>query len=314
MADPHPPAPSPEGRGVDTPLLIAVMGTTASGKTPLAEGLAEALDAQLINADSFQVYRGLDIGTAKPADRSKYLLLDIKEPTEDFGVGEFVQLASGQLSKLFDKERNAIVVGGTGLNIRALFQGYSEMRPLPDPELRQELMEILSQVGMDGLAARLKEADPIAASKVDLKNPARVRRALEKALDPRPPIRLEVPPFRKAKIALNPTPESLNQRIRPRVEAMVQNGWVEEVRRLMGEGIPRSAPGLRAIGYRALYDHLAGIMALDAALGGIETETRQYAKRQRTWLRTEPNLTVLEGELTTEHAIELALRAIEAPN
>ena len=94
---------------------------------------------------------------------------------------------------------------------------------------------------------------------------------------------------------------------------MVQNGWVEEVRRLMGEGIPKSAPGLRAIGYRALYDHLAGIMALDAALEGIETETRQYAKRQRTWLRTEPNLRVLEGEPTTEHAIEMALKIVEAP-
>jgi tRNA dimethylallyltransferase len=94
---------------------------------------------------------------------------------------------------------------------------------------------------------------------------------------------------------------------------MVQNGWVEEVRRLMGEGIPKTAPGLRAIGYRALYEHLEGIMALNAALEGINTETRQYAKRQRTWLRTEPNLRVLEGEPTTEHAIEMALKIVEAP-
>ena len=313
MAGPHPPAPSPEGRRGDVPLLIAVMGATASGKTPLAERLAKALDAQLINADAFQVYRGLDIGTAKPTDKSKYHLLDIKHPTEEFGVGEFVGLAAQILSELFAKGRNAVVVGGTGLNIRALFQGYSEMRPLPDPELRQELTEIQSREGMEGLAKRLREADPAAASKVDLKNPARVRRALEKAIDPRPSIKLELPPFHKVKVALDPSAEALSQRIHQRVGAMVQNGWVEEVRRLMGEGIPKSAPGLRAIGYRALYGHLEGIMALDAALEGIRTETRQYAKRQRTWLRSEPNLRVLEGELTTEHAIDMALRIIEAP-
>jgi len=297
--------------GAKVPVLV---GPTAVGKTAVALALAAHWPLEIVSADSRQVYRRLDIGTAKPTDKSKYLLIDIKEPTEDFGVGEFVQLASNELSKIFDSGRNAIVVGGTGLNIRALFEGYAEMRPLPDPELRQELVEIQSRNGMEGLVTRLREADPVAASKVDLKNPARVRRALEKALDPRPPIQLKVPPFRKTKIALNPSPETLNKRFRPRIEAMVQNGWVEEVRRLMGEGIPKSAPGLRAIGYRALYDHLAGIMALDAALEGIETETRQYAKRQRTWLRTEPDLKVLEGELTTEHAMELALRAIEAPN
>src|SRR5689334_3511641 len=116
------------------------MGPTGSGKTEVAEAIAERLGAQLINADAFQVYRGMDIGTAKPTEKHRYRLLDLKQPNAGFGVGEFVQLASEELRELHHEGRDAVVVGGTGLYIRALFEGYAEMVSPPDPNLRSELM------------------------------------------------------------------------------------------------------------------------------------------------------------------------------
>jgi tRNA dimethylallyltransferase len=286
------------------------MGPTASGKTPLAEALAEEFEAQLINADAFQVYRGLDIGTAKPEAKNRYELLDIKDPIEGFGVGEFVELAGKLLQRLWRESRSAIVVGGTGLYIRALMEEYGEMAPPPDPELRRELVELQETGGVDALARRLRAADPAAAEKVDLRNPARVRRALERALDPRPPIRLEIPPFQKVKLGLMPNAEILGARIDSRVERMVQNGWTAEVRRLMEFGVPFEAPGLQAIGYRALYRHLGGHLLLEDALEAIRAETKQYAKRQRTWLRREPGLKILDGGAMAKDAKDKALRTI----
>lgn len=286
------------------------MGPTASGKTALAEALASELDAQLINADAFQIYRGLDIGTAKPSEKDLYRLIDIRDPVEPFGVGEFVALASEVLRELHPQGRSAIVVGGTGLYIRALTQGYTEMRPLPDPALRSELMRREAVHGLPSLYSELARVDPEVAARIDSQNPARVRRALEKALDPHPPIKIELPNFRQRKIAICPNIENCNARIDLRIRLMVQNGWVDEARRLVGEGIPGDAPGLRAIGYRGLMDHVRGVLSLEAAMEGISLETRQYAKRQRTWLRSEPNLWVLEDGQTTEHALNEAMRYV----
>lgn len=286
------------------------MGPTASGKTALAEAIAEELGAQLLNADAFQIYRGLDIGTAKPVQRERYRLLDLISPLEEFGVGAFVELAAKELAGLWSQGRSAILVGGTGLYIRALMEGYGEMRPPPDPQIRADLMRIEAESGLEELANRLRAIDPEAAHCVDLKNPVRVRRALERALDPSPPVRVVLPPFEHRKIAVNVIAEQLNARIDSRIDSMMQNGWVDEVRRLMGEGVPREAPGLRAIGYRALYDFVSGVMSHAAAIEGIRIETRQYAKRQRTWLRSEPNLAWLASGQTTEHALKDAMRIL----
>ncbi len=298
------------GRPSSTPFLIGVMGPTASGKSALAEALAAELDAVLLNADAFQVYRGLDIGTAKPADRANYRLLDLIEPTESFGVGAYVGRAAEVLADLFGERRSAVVVGGTGLYVRALFEGYAEMRPPPDPELRAQLEADRAANGLGALVRRLEALDPKAAGSIDLQNPVRVRRALERALDPRPGLRVEIPNFRRFKVAIVPKPEITSARIDSRLDFMVYNGWVDEVRRLMGEGNPREAPGLRAIGYRSLYDHLLGMVSLPEAIETIRAETRQYAKRQRTWLRSEPNLTVLPDCQTAEQALSETMKLI----
>jgi hypothetical protein len=199
-------------------------------------------------------------------------------------------------------------VGGVGRGLRSETErgrrrGNWALRPAPDPALRDELEDRLAREGLESLADELQQRDPEAAAKLDLRNPARVRRALERALDPQPPLRFSLPPFRKAKLALVPSADAAERRIAARLEAMLEAGWVEEVRALREAGVPREAPGMRAIGYRSLWDHVVGVSSLAVAAESIRSETRRYAKRQRTWLRSEPNLTVWEGELTAEQAL-----------
>lgn len=280
------------------PVLIAVMGPTGSGKTSFAERLAGALGAQLLNADAFQIYRGMDIGTAKPENRERYRLLDLKEPNEPFGVGEFVRLANSELQDLFREGRSAVVVGGTGLYIRALFEEYADMAEAADPNLRQELMARLRDEGLESLVPELLAKRPDAAQKIDLRNPVRVTRALERLSSPGPRIRYELPPFVRTKFALMPRREVLDASIETRHRRMVQNGWVQEVKRLLLAGYCPTDPGFRAIGYRNWASHLEGNVGLEETTATIIAETRRYAKRQRTWIRSEPSVTLIDPEST----------------
>lgn len=288
------------------PLLIAIMGPTASGKTPLAEAISEELKAELINADAFQIYRGLNIGTAKPRDRDRYHLLDIKDPNEAFGLGAWLDLVHPILTELYRRDRHAVVVGGTGLYIRALLEEYAEIAPPPDPDLRRELSETPIEI----LRLRLAKEWPEVAAKTDLANPRRVRRALERILGPTLGTPASLPPFNKIKVGLDPGPEMIKQRITTRLEEMVHNGWAREVERLREAGFRLHDPGLRAIGYRAMWDHLDGKSTLDEAMARTEIETRQYAKRQRTWLRAEPSLQLLSSDSPAVELRELARRAM----
>jgi len=280
------------------PFLVGVMGPTASGKTDLAEELAVILDAQLVNADAFQIYRGMNIGTAKPERKSEYRLLDIRNPSEGFGVGEYVSLAEVVLRECWEARRNVVVVGGTGLYIRALFEEYGEMAAAPDPDLRNRLNEKT----LDELVAELQQADRASAERVDLRNRVRVQRALERIYTPEPSVPVRLPPFQKRKYAVVRDPAETVERITRRVEAMVKNGWVQEVRQLANAGYAPTDPGLRALGYRAVWQHLNGEVELNEAVATTIAETRRYAKRQRTWLRSEPNLMVLDSGNALVHA------------
>lgn len=293
------------------PLLVAVMGSTASGKTALAEALADSLEAQLINADAFQVYRGFDIGTAKSPRKAEYELIDIKEPDEAFGLGEWLLKTTEVLQRLWLDGRSAIVVGGTGLYIRALFQEYAEVAPAPDEALRRELMDRERAEGLEVLSAELVARDPTAAARVDLNNPVRVRRALER-LQGGLGQRVEVPPFRKVKLGLLPPAEVVDPLISQRVEEMFEDGWVEELERLMKSGVAKDVPAMRAHGYRAIYDTLlSGSDDWQPVKDGIALEVRQYAKRQRTWLRKEPELRVLQNWSDTAAAFEEAISVLK---
>ncbi|MGV3617083.1 MAG: tRNA (adenosine(37)-N6)-dimethylallyltransferase MiaA [Fimbriimonas sp.] len=280
------------------PLLIAVMGPTASGKSDLAEALAHDLDARLLNADAFQIYRGMDIGTGKPEDRGRYDLLDLKDPDEGFGVGEYVLRASARLHELYAERRHAVVVGGTGLYVRALFEEYVDLAAEPDPELRIRL----NGMTLDEKKTELTRVAPEVAVRIDLQNPARVQRALERALGRSTSLQWHLPPYRKLKLAIVPETGETETRVANRVQAMVHNGWVLEIEELRRRGFKSDDPGFRAIGYRTLLRHADGELGREEAMATTIAETRGYAKRQRTWLRSEPNLIQLERDDPLEDA------------
>jgi len=266
------------------------MGETASGKTDLAEALADELGAQLVNADAFQVYRRMDVGTAKSARKDEYRLVDLIDPNVTFGAGHFTQLAAEVLRECHQAGKDVILVGGSGLYVRALFEGYSEMGGPPDADLRAELNARRERDGLESLVEQLKELDPSTAAVIDLKNPMRVQRAIERKLRPIQTKPVDLPPFRRLKIAIRIEESELVLRLRQRTQKMMHNGWIEEVSLLKHHGFRLEDPGLRAIGYRSLWRHLDGEISREEALEEIERDTRRFAKRQRTWLRAEPNL------------------------
>lgn len=287
------------------------MGPTASGKSLLAESLADRLSAVLINADAFQVYRGLDIGTNKPSNIQRYRLIDIKSPNESFGLGEWIGLAHRELRQAFSTGRNVIVVGGTGLYVRALFEQWTDLGKAPNPELRESLMDQERREGAEALVLRLKELDAEAASRLDLANPQRVRRALERVLEPTGRIENVLPPFRTAKFALSVEVDKLNKRITDRTRLLLSRGWIEEVEALLSIGVTKDSPAMRAIGYRSVLGLIEGAMTAEQAEEEISLLTRQYAKRQRTWLRKEPNLRWLDADRLSEATVSIVIRQLE---
>lgn len=290
------------------PPLVAVMGPTGAGKSAVAEQTADALGLRLVNADAFQVYRGFDIGTNKSERKADYALMDVCDPRYQFGVGEWLARVGEVLEGLWEVRRGALVVGGTGLYIRALFEEFDGLHGEPAAELRASLAREEDAKGTAHMVARLLELDP--TTKVSVSNPLRVRRALERLLCPKPLNAFRLPPFRKYKFALWPDPVVLNDRLETRTKALLQAGWPQEVRCLMEQGVTKEAPAMRAIGYQLLVDHLLGELVEDEVQARITEATRRYAKRQRTWLRSEPGLVKLGMESLHATAVETATRTV----
>jgi tRNA dimethylallyltransferase len=269
------------------------MGATASGKSDFAEALAERLSARLINADAFQVYRGFDIGTNKPADREKYDLIDLCEPNENFGVGQWIKSALPILTEAWENQQSVIIVGGTGFYIRALFEEYNQLQGEPSPELRAQLMQREADEGLAVLSNELTARSPETAAKTDLQNPVRVRRALERLDSPQETIGVKLPPFPRTKFGLRWPQEVLEKRIEARTDHLMES-WRREVRHILQIHRPVDAPAWRAIGYQSIADWERGGITQSEARETIIRQTRQYAKRQMTWLRAEPGLIWIE--------------------
>lgn len=281
----------------DRPALIAVMGPTASGKTPIAEWIASRLDAQLISADAFMVYRGLDIGTNKPEHPERYELIDVHDPREQFGLGEFLRRARTILNKLWAEQRSAVVVGGTGLYVRALFEEWSDTMPAPPEGLRAALQQTLRNSGLQALVEQLRALDPQTAARIDLQNPVRVTRALERAQSQPTPAAEPLPPFQKFKLLLMPPIEPHAEAMNGRTRDMLASGWVDEVRALLKNGVRETDPAMKAIGYGEIIRYLRGEITLEECEAQISLRTRQYAKRQRTWLRAEPQISAIQDQM-----------------
>lgn len=275
------------------------MGPTTSGKTDVAESLAERLDAAIVNADAFQIYKGLDIGTAKPKNKKRYELLDILEPWEPFSVGKFLEMARPLCERYANEGKHCIVTGGTGLYIRALFEEYEEIQKPANPELREILRKAWEEVGPKKLAER-EGISLEGLSESFIRNPAHFLRYIERKKMPKVSMQRTEWKAEKRKFGLLVPREILRKRISERVHRMLEAGWLEEVKALSELGADASWPAMRAHGYRELLRVIHKKMSLEEAVNSIINQISQYAKRQMTWLRKEPNLIWIDAEGTVE--------------
>ena len=263
--------------------------------------LAEELGGEIVNADALQAYRGLDIGTAKPGaeerERVPHHLIDILEPHERWSAGDFARRAREAIEEIRGRGRRPIVVGGSGLYQRALFQGISPIPP-GDPEVRQELRDRLEAEGLPALFAELRRLDPETAARIAPGDTQRILRALEVVLVCGEPLSLYISrqPFGSqgiaaARVGLTLPRGILYDQIAERVVRMVEKGWVEEVAGLLARGLSADLPAFQAIGYRQIVQYLEGTWSLDRATAETIRATRRFAKRQETWFRKETDIT-----------------------
>jgi tRNA dimethylallyltransferase len=304
-------------------ILVAIVGPTAAGKSGLALDLAERLGGEIVSYDALSVYRGLDIGTAKPSPEERrgipHYLIDVVEPDEEFSAAEFVRRASAAIEDIAFRDELPILVGGTGLYLRALRKGLFE-GPGRSVVLRARLAEIADRRGPKALHRMLRRWDPELASRIHENDRVRLIRGVEVYLASGRRMselmrerRRPLADFQDILIGLRPDREVLKARVEARVDVMFARGFVEEVRRLRleyGDGIP----AFKAIGYREVLLHLDGEIAIEGAKRLTTLATIQYAKRQMTWFRREPEVRWLEGcgddPGVAEQALDRIRRAI----
>jgi len=290
------------------PLAIFLMGPTASGKTALACELADRFPVELVSVDSALVYRGLDIGAAKPdavtLRRHPHALIDIRDPAQPYSAAEFRDGALAAMRAITARGRVPLLVGGTGLYFRALQRGLSEL-PEADPVVRTRLADEAARIGWPAMHARLARLDPAAAARIGPNDAQRLQRALEViALSGRPLSELqrggrgEAFPWRVLKLALLPADRApLHARIAERFDAMLAAGFLDELRTLRARGdLHADLPAIRAVGYRQGWEHLDGQSDAACFRERAIFATRQLAKRQITWLRAELDARVFDPE------------------
>ncbi len=288
----------PEAPSAGKPLVV-VLGPTAVGKSRFAVLLARRVDGEIVSADSAMVYRGLDVGTDKPgpADRAAvpHHLLDVVNPDEPFNVSDFVRLAAAAVDRILARGRLPLLVGGTGLWIRAFVAGYRLPPVPPDPRLRRRLAEEAERSGPEALHARLAALDPAGAAALDPRNVRRVIRALEISLATGSPASAlaglrSPPPYDALKVGLTRDREELYRLIEARVERQLAGGLVEEVRGLLARGYPAGLQAFQALGYKEVIAHLRGECSREEMVRALKRNTRRFAKRQLTWFRREPDV------------------------
>lgn len=273
--------------------LLFVVGPTAVGKSSFAIELAERINGEIISADSRYLYRGMDIGTAKPslADRARvpHHLIDVAEPNQPWSLAEYSQACNRMIQEINERNSLPLVVGGTGQYVRALLEGWSMPVRAEDSSLRGELQVIADRSGVDALYKKLADADPVAASRIDKRNVRRVIRALEViAITGRPfsnQRKKSQPDFDSKIIGLTLPRVKLYARIDARVDSMIANGLVEETRALASKGYDWNLPALSAIGYRQIGMYLRGECDLDEAVRLIKHDTRRFVRQQYNWFR-----------------------------
>lgn len=271
--------------------LIVICGATATGKSALSVEVAQAINAEIINADSMQVYRGMDIGTAKitldERNGIAHHMLDVLDVSQDSTVAWFQDEARKAIDEIHARGKNVLMVGGTGLYIKAVIDELNF--PDTDPQVRYTLNKEAEELGIDAMFARLEELDPAAAIAIDSANLRRIIRALEVIEITGKPFTANLPREESVRypaalqFGLVMDRDSLSERIDERVNTMFRNGLVAEVQQLMSAGLLQGRTAQRALGYSQVISHLQGELSLEAAIEETKRATRQYARRQETW-------------------------------
>lgn len=281
--------------------LIILSGPTAAGKTELSLRLAEAIGAEIISADSVQVYRHMDIGSAKISREEMrgipHYLVDVLEPDEEFNVVRFQQMAKNAAEQIYEKGKIPLVVGGTGFYIQALLYDIDFADHDGDCSIRRKLEQTAGQYGSAHLHEMLRGADPRAAEQIHPNNRKRVIRALEfylqtgrKISDHNEEERAKDSPYNYAYFVLNEDRKLLYEKIDRRVDRMMERGLLDEVRELKERGVKRETTAMQALGYKELYAYLEGECTLEEAVRVIKRDTRHFAKRQITWFKREKDV------------------------
>lgn len=282
------------------PKLIVICGPTGIGKTAAAIEVAETFAGEIINADSMQVYRSMNIGTAKPTAaeqaRIPHHLVDVVDPVEDFDAARFSLQARKIVNDLTRRRVIPVVAGGTGLYIKAMLYGLFQTDP-PDPVVRRKIQAEADRIGTDAMHRRLKDIDPEAAAHIHPHDMFRIIRALETVATTGSSITdhhlrhgFRESPFRDLKIGLDMERKRLYERINSRVDAMIAAGLVEEVRQLLESGVDGGTKAMRALGYRHMVDFLYGRMPWEEAVRIMKRDTRRFAKRQLSWFRSDKDI------------------------
>ncbi len=286
------------------PKIIVLLGPTASGKTDLGIALAKKFNGEIVSADSRQVYKSMSVGTGKPVgewvegiymvEGVPHHIMDIVEPDADFTLAHFKKMAEDQIDNILKRGRLPIVVGGTGLYIWSIVDNLDMPAVAPDLELRAELEKKTPEERVKILT----EKDPETAQKIDLKNPRRVLRALEVALDSGKSFveqRKQAPPLYDAlQIGLDWPREELYERIERRIGGQIKDGWTEETKKLSDAGFDWKLPSMSGIGYKQLGEYLRNERTLESAVAEIKQKTRNYAKRQLTWFKRDKRIEWIE--------------------
>lgn len=287
--------------------LVILTGPTAVGKTALSIRLAKEIGGEIISADSMQVYKGMDIGSAKIRSEEMqgipHYLIDELEPDEEFHVVRFQQMAKAYLQQIWQRDHIPIIVGGTGFYIQALLYDIDFTENKNDDTYRQEMEQLAAEKGAEYLHQMLAEVDPKSAQDIHANNVKRVIRALEfyhetgqKISEHNEKERQKISPYNFAYFVLNDDRSRLYQRIDQRIDIMLEEGLVEEVKRLKVKGYTRDMVSMQGLGYKEILDYLAGEISLDEAVYRIKRDTRHFAKRQITWFKRERDVIWLAKE------------------
>lgn len=297
------------------PKILALVGPTASGKTPISIHLAQATNGEIISADSRQIYKHLDIGTAKPGSTElkavPHHFVSVLEPDKDYSAGEYGKDARQRILEVLARKKSPIIVGGSGLYVKAVIDGLFE-GPGKDPEVRAQLEDRLTKHGAENLLETLRKIDPLSAQNMDVTKHRRIIRALEVYYVTGKPIsqlhadkRADLP-FEAIQFAIRLDRQSLYQRINDRVDDMMKRGLVEEVRDLQRRGYDTRYNALNTVGYKEVFQHLDGKLSSTEMVDLIKQNTRRFAKRQLTWFRADKRIRWVqtEGETPLENIVE----------